>query len=214
MDDLNLIKKNRLLEIFKIKLSPHRILRIKVALLTFFVIILLMALTGTTIWSIFTQKEANRSQELFEESEIDLTKQEDKKDDFEGLYLGLVGDYIDVVTAIGGVKTDEFTENFIYMTCTAYSSKDKGVNNISAIGMNIAKWDKYTNFCAINPEDPNVEYGDTIIVEISEGIYEAYLAVDTGAEVGVGELDLYWEDDQQGAINFGVQKLRVWIIPG
>jgi 3D (Asp-Asp-Asp) domain-containing protein len=96
-------------------------------------------------------------------------------------------------------------------TVTAYTSLDDGVNETSAIGMNIAKWSKYFGVCAINPDGP-IDYGDTVIVRMPDGTMKSYIAVDTGGALTEDQIDLYFGYNLEEAFDFGRQRLEVWVL--
>ena len=97
------------------------------------------------------------------------------------------------------------------MTATGYTSRDEGVNNISSIGMDIAQWSSYMNFCAINTDGP-IDYGDTVIVKMPDGTLKSFIAVDTGGGLEVDQIDLYFGYNLEEAFNFGRQRLEVWVL--
>ena len=89
---------------------------------------------------------------------------------------------------------------------TAYTSKDEGCNNISAIGMNIEKWSKYFNFAAV---DKNViPLGSVLLVQI-DNEQLPFLAVDVGGAIKGNKLDLYFVNDLEAAFEFGRQDVLV-----
>ena len=97
------------------------------------------------------------------------------------------------------------------MTVTAYTSRDEGVNNISSIGMDIAKWSMYMNFCAVDMNGP-IDYGDTVIVKMPDGTLKSFIAVDTGGGLEIDQIDLYFGYNLEEAFNFGKQRLEVWVL--
>ena len=88
---------------------------------------------------------------------------------------------------------------------TAYTSKDEGCNNISYIGMNIEKWSKYFNFCAVDPDV--IPLGSIVIVQLNNEEIP-FLAVDTEAAIKGKKLDLYINDKIK-AFEFGRQNVIV-----
>ena len=103
-------------------------------------------------------------------------------------------------------KSDDDWQIF---TATAYTSHDAGVNEISAIGMNIYKWSKYFNFVAVDPDV--IPYGSIVLIEIDDEI-EPYLAVDCGGAIKGYRLDLYMQYDLDKAFNWGVREVRARVI--
>ena len=91
---------------------------------------------------------------------------------------------------------------------TGYTSLDTGVNNISAIGMDIERWSSYFNFVAVDPR--LIPYGSVVLVELDE--ITPFLAVDTGGAIRGYKLDLYFVNDLQAALEFGRQNVRAKVI--
>jgi 3D (Asp-Asp-Asp) domain-containing protein len=83
---------------------------------------------------------------------------------------------------------------------TAYTSLDEGCNNISAIGMNIEKWNSYFNFCAVDPEV--IPLGSVVLIRL-EGVVVPFLAVDVGGAIKGNRIDLYCGNDLESAFSFG-----------
>ena len=102
-------------------------------------------------------------------------------------------------------------DNTVWQTfvATAYTSNDTGVNEISAIGMNIHKWSKYFNFVAVDPDI--IPYGSVVLIDINNEI-EPYLAVDCGGAIKGYRLDLYMQYDLDKAFNWGVREVRARVI--
>lgn len=113
-------------------------------------------------------------------------------------------------------KPNERLGTWEIYTFSAYTSLDDGVNNISAIGLDIGKWSMYQNFVAV-AGDSYIEYGDTLIVKWKDGTIKSFTAVDTGGALTVGdpdkaEVDVYMGNDLDKAFEFGIQRLEVWVI--
>jgi len=125
----------------------------------------------------------------------------------------------EVVTEVKVVKEKEYIKVNKYINkklgywdiynVSAYTSLDEGCNNISAIGLDIAKWDKYFNFCAVDPE--LIPYGSTVLVEIEGKIY-SFLAADCGYLIKGKKIDLYFNYDLDNAFKFGRRNLNVLVI--
>jgi 3D (Asp-Asp-Asp) domain-containing protein len=94
-------------------------------------------------------------------------------------------------------------------TVTAYTSLDDGCNSYSAIGLNIEKWSKYFNFCAV--DNSLIPYGSVVLVKFDTGI-KPFLAVDTGQSITGKHIDLYFVNDLSDAFEFGVQKLPIKVL--
>jgi 3D (Asp-Asp-Asp) domain-containing protein len=111
--------------------------------------------------------------------------------------------HIEIVEEVRIIKDDEWE----LWTCTAYTSIDPGCNNISAIEMDIYKFDRYFDFCAIDPD--YYQYGDIFQI-IVDGETKEILAVDCGSKIkGKKRMDIYFGNDLQSAYEFGVRELEV-----
>lgn len=102
-----------------------------------------------------------------------------------------------------------FYDGWEQYQCTGYTSNDAGCNNISAIGLDILKWDKYFNFCAVDPK--LIPYGSVLLVKFDTGIVP-FLAVDVGGAIKGKHIDLYFGNDLTSAFSFGVKDLEVKVI--
>ena len=114
-----------------------------------------------------------------------------------------------IVKIVEPKQTDDGWEEW---TCTAYTSLDAGTNNISAIEMDIYKFSRYFDFCAIDTAYHN--YGDIFQVKI-DGEVKEILAVDCGSAIkGERRMDIYFGNDTESAFEFGVRELEVRKIDG
>lgn len=122
------------------------------------------------------------------------------------------------IPEIKNVEIPEFNliepieEEWEWWTCTAYTSIDPGCNNLSSIEMDIYKFDKFFDFCAIDPD--YYQYGDIFQI-IVDGETKEILAVDCGSAIkGEKRMDIYFGNDLISANEFGVQTLEVRKING
>ncbi len=107
-------------------------------------------------------------------------------------------------------------------TCTAYTSLDPGCNNYSAIELDIYKFDKYFDFCAIDPA--YYSYGDIFQIRLNDEVREILnikeetkeaLAADCGSKIkGEKRMDLYFGNNLIAANKFGVRELEVRKVNG
>ncbi len=107
-------------------------------------------------------------------------------------------------------------------TCTAYTSIDPGCNNYSAIELDIYKFDKYFDFCAIDPA--YYSYGDIFQIRLNDEVREILnikeetkevLAADCGSKIkGEKRMDIYFGNDLESANKFGVRELEVRKVNG
>ena len=198
------------MKLFK-KLSWDKAIKLSSGLKTLVIMILLVGLSGSLVFNYFVQKEANRDFSLYVEVKESLGEIEENLGEKEEKYLGLVEDYIGLVEETNIIK-GERTGDWVYMQCTAYTSLDEGVDEVSSIGMNIAKWNMYMNFCAVVIDNVyEIEYGDVLLVEMPSGIIEAFIVADTG-DLNIDQIDLYFGMETEDAFEFGKRNLRVWII--
>jgi len=145
------------------------------------------------------QQQTNHLEKLAEFTE----NYNELHDDYNTLYL----DYRILAAEKG------FYDGWELYKCTGYTSLDAGCNNISASGIDILKWSKYFNFCAVPPE---YELGTVFLVKFGNSI-EPFLAVDRGGAIqieddGMVHIDLYFINDLTSAFNFGVKELEVKVI--
>lgn len=183
-----------------------------ILIISLFAVILLMALVSSLMWGYFVQREANRNLFLYIEAKKSLDKSEKKYIALEGKFLGLVEKYIELVE-----EKKVSLGSWEKRTISAYTSYDAGVNEISAIRMNIARWSMYgINFCAV-AGDSDIGYGDVLLIKMPDGTIKAWIVVDTGGGLSAedtekAEIDLYMGYDLEEAFRFGKRKLEVWII--
>lgn len=101
---------------------------------------------------------------------------------------------------------DEGWQEFVI---TAYTSSDAGCNSYSALGINIEQLASHFNFCAVDPSI--IPYGAVVLVNFEDNI-EPFLAVDCGGAIKGNHIDLYFENDLDGAFDFGKQTAKVKVI--
>lgn len=101
-----------------------------------------------------------------------------------------------------------FYEGWEKYLCTGYTSLDEGCNSYSSIGINIEKWHKYFNFCAVDPE--LIPYGSIVLVKFDTGI-ESFLCVDCGGAIKGKHIDLYFGNDLKRAFKLN-RELEVKVI--
>ena len=182
---------------------------------SFIILILMVALTGVSVTTYFTMRNAViwetralRSEEREEEtSKAWLPTSKSLFDTNEELHAKYE-------LLLHQPKSD--VGLWEVYTVTAYTSLDEGVNNISAIGMDIGKWSSYMNFVAV-AGDSYIEYGDTVLIRMNDGEIKSYTAVDTGGALTTGdpdkaEIDIYMGVDIDAAFEFGKQRLECWVI--
>ncbi len=92
---------------------------------------------------------------------------------------------------------------------TAYTSKDPGCNSYSSLGINIEQLASQFNFCAVDPDV--IPYGSVVLINLANDI-EPFLAVDCGGAIKGNHIDLYFENDIEGAFDFGKQMAKVKVI--
>ena len=169
-------------------------------------VLISIALIATLILVILVRE--NQHQNIIAEYLDREAKQEDELTqsiknftELEEMYLELSQENIEL-------KEQSDIEWEIYQV-TAYTSLDDNCNNISAIGLDIEKWSKYFNFAAV--DNKLIPYGSVILVKFDTGI-EGFLAVDTGGAVKGKHIDLYFVNDLDSAIDFGIQEREVRVI--
>ena len=145
-----------------------------------------------------TIKETDAREDKLED---ELTQSIKNFTELEEMYLEIEKENIEL-------KEQSDIEWEIYQV-TAYTSLDDNCNNISAIGLDIEKWSKYFNFAAV--DNKLIPYGSVILVKFDTGI-EGFLAVDTGGAVKGKHIDLYFVNDLDSAIDFGIQEREVRVI--
>ncbi len=121
-----------------------------------------------------------------------------------------VMEIVEVVEVIKEVEVGSDAGEWKNFTVTAYTSHDKGVGKVSAIGLDIAHWDRYFGFCAVDPKV--IGYGSVVLVEFEKGVVKPFLAVDCGYAIKGKRLDLYFGYEQDKALQFGVKNLRVKVV--
>ena len=139
------------------------------------------------------------------------TELEYQKTSYEKILDESIKSYSTLLTAHNNLwaQYHELDAGWELYQCTGYTSLDEGCNNISVIGLDILKWSKYFNFCAV--DNQLIPYGSVVLVKFGTGI-EPFLAVDVGGAVRGKHLDLYFGNDLNKAFGFGVKGLEVKII--
>lgn len=102
-----------------------------------------------------------------------------------------------------------FYEGWELYTITGYTSLDEGCDSYSSTGINIEKWSRYFNFCAVDPD--LIPYGSVVLVKFQTGI-EAFLALDCGGAIKGRRIDLYFVNNKANAFLFGRKELEVKVL--
>lgn len=193
------------------KMSWDKAIKLSSGIKTIVIMILLVFLSGSIVLNYSVQKAADKDFSLYAEAKESLSEIEEDLSEKDKIYLRFVEDYVRLAEETNIVKSEE-TDDWTYIACTAYTSLDEGVDEISAIGMNIAKWSMYMNFAAIATDNIyDIEYGDVLLIEMPNGIIKAFTIADTG-DLEVDQIDLYFGMEVEDAFEFGKRDLRVWII--
>ena len=176
----------------------------KIFCIVLIVIILLMGL----IWALREQSIAVKELKSAESFQEHLEKDLKSYDEWTESYNELYKDYQKLAKELIDIK-ERCNFNWDTFEATAYTSKDDGVDDICASGLNIRELSKYFNLCAVDRDV--IELGSILLVEIDEEIMP-YLAVDTGGAIKGKKIDLYFKDDIDAAFRFGRRELKVGVL--
>lgn len=181
------------------------------------IILFCIALIATLILVILV-RENQHKEAIVEYLDREIQKEQARLETYREFVKGyneLYSQYNELYLKYGELaRTKGFYEGWEKALCTGYTSLDLGCNSYSATGINIEKWSKYFNFCAIDP-DGEIDYGDIILVKHDYDI-KPFLAVDCGGAIrdkdGKKRLDLYFVNDLDGAFKFGEREMDIKVV--
>ena len=158
------------------------------------------------IWSNYERDFRELSNRLKTSDELHLQALNGLTTDYNNLLANYDALYERYKTLGKDMGLDEGWQDFVI---TAYTSSDAGCNSYCALGINIEQLASHFNFCAVDPSI--IPYGAVVLVNFEDNI-EPFLAVDCGGTIKGNHIDLYFENDLDGAFNFGKQTAKVKVI--